>query len=237
MLNPPPSIVASRRSARGGFTLVELLVVIGIIAILAGVALGPITRGIKQAKQSSGMQTCRTIGLAEFAFSNDNSQAYPDISNCLTSTASGAGAVAQALLIGGYVNDYHIFNIGAGNAAPYSGSSPSTGVTAAMVSFDFAGMTTGLGINSNAPDSMPVVWSSVAGSSGTEPTSIATVNAAIVAQPNTSAPYGNAGVAVAYKSNSAKFVISAISGTTANATLVDATYPGFTNATILSGGG
>jgi prepilin-type N-terminal cleavage/methylation domain-containing protein len=236
MLNPPPSIVASRRAARGGFTLVELLVVIGIIAILAGVALGPITRGIKQAKQSSGMQTCRTIALAEFAFANDNSQAYPDTANQLSGTGTLADAVAQALLIGGYVNDYHIFNLNAGAATPYSGAAPSTGILYGNVSFDFAGYTGGKGINSNAPDSMPIVWSSVApAGGGTEPTSIATALTAIVATPGSANPFGTAGVAVCFKSNSAKFQIA--SGATPVSTLADATYPGFSGATILKGGG
>ena len=61
---------APRHSSRDGFTLVELLVVIGIIAILAGVALGPITNGIKKAKQSAGVQEAHAIGLAMYSFAN-----------------------------------------------------------------------------------------------------------------------------------------------------------------------
>ena len=75
MRNLNRSLSAARQS--GGFTLVELLVVIGIIAILAGVALGPITSGIRKARESACMQTTRTLALAEFQYANDNNN-YPD---------------------------------------------------------------------------------------------------------------------------------------------------------------
>src|SRR5476649_1621607 len=94
---------AARSFSRGGFTLVELLVVIGIIAILAGVALGPITNGIKKAKQSSGLQSAHALGLAMYSCANDNSQIYPD------ATGGNAVNVAQSLLAGGYVTDPGIF--------------------------------------------------------------------------------------------------------------------------------
>src|SRR5476651_1941329 len=93
----------ARISSRGGFTLVELLVVIGIIAMLAGVALGPITNGIKKAKQSAGLQSAHAIGLAMYSFANDNQQLYPDI------TSGTAANIAQTLLGGGYVTDPGIF--------------------------------------------------------------------------------------------------------------------------------
>src|SRR5271154_5424604 len=94
-------------NSRGGFTLVELLVVIGIIAILAGVALGPITNGIKKAQQSSGVQEAHAIGLAMYSFANDNNQTYPDKSG----GSATAGDIAGNLLAGGYVTDATIFSL------------------------------------------------------------------------------------------------------------------------------
>src|SRR5271167_3655920 len=98
MLNNRLHFCTARSSSRDGFTLVELLVVIGIIAILAGVALGPITNGIKQAKHNAAMQLGRQIGQVCFSFSTDNVQggnAYP---------ADTTGAkIAQDLLNANYV--------------------------------------------------------------------------------------------------------------------------------------
>jgi len=92
---------AARQS--GGFTLVELLVVIGIIAILAGVALGPITTGIRKARESACMQTTRTLALAEFQYANDNNN-YPD--------GADAGALCQEMITGNYISDPTILRIG-----------------------------------------------------------------------------------------------------------------------------
>src|ERR1700691_5774761 len=94
-------------SNRGGFTLVELLVVIGIIAILAGVALGPITNGIKKAKQSAGLQSAHALGLAMYSAANDNNQLYPDKAG----GSATAADVAATLLSGGYVTDATIFGL------------------------------------------------------------------------------------------------------------------------------
>src|SRR5271169_5239005 len=112
-----PLYCTARNSSRGGFTLVELLVVIGIIAILAGVALGPITNGLKKAKESAGMQTVRTIALAEFSYSTDNG-AYPDVNVPTTAANPGndASLVAKALLAGNYISDASIFFISGGTA-------------------------------------------------------------------------------------------------------------------------
>jgi prepilin-type N-terminal cleavage/methylation domain-containing protein len=220
MLNPLRLLYRTARSSRGGFTLVELLVVIGIIAILAGVALGPITNGIKKAKQSSGMQTTRTLAVAEFAFSNDNNGAYPDTANQSGGSGTAAAAVAQPLIAGGYTSDPSIYYISGGTAVKYTGSTAATSIAAG-----------------NIPDQCPVCWSSVAVGGGTEPTLTTAAGTEITAKPAAGNPFGIAGMAVAYKSNSSKFVIYNTSSS--DCTLVDQSWAGGTptGAAPLLGGG
>jgi prepilin-type N-terminal cleavage/methylation domain-containing protein len=220
----------ARTLKRRGFTLVELLVVIGLIAILAGVALGPITRGIKQAKQSGGMQTSRTIAVAEFAFSNDNNGNYPDTKNPASNSSTGAAAIAFPLIQGGYTSDPSIYFISGSGGGKFSGTGT---ISSSNISFDFLGGG-GNGINSNYPDQVPIVWSGAGG--GTEPNITASAGQPITSAPTVNAPFGQDGMAVCFKSNSAKFVTYDKTGSAC--TLVDTSWAGGTpaSAAVLSSG-
>jgi prepilin-type N-terminal cleavage/methylation domain-containing protein len=192
MRNRPCYLSAARQSS--GFTLVELLVVIGIIAILAGVALGPITNGIKKAKESGAMQTCRTLALAEFQSANDNNGTYPD--------GADAGVIAQGLVSGNYISDPTIFVISGDNETVKAVTN--TSITKANVTFNFTGVAgTGnptAGVGSSAPDQLPLVWTP-------DPGAVlpAADNTGTAFAPSPTGLFGTDGIAVAYHSNNAFF--------------------------------
>lgn len=64
----------SRRSA---FTLVELLVVIGVLAILIAIAVPSIVGGIDRAKQTVGLSNLRQIGIGFMAYTAENNGKLP----------------------------------------------------------------------------------------------------------------------------------------------------------------
>src|SRR5688500_1349140 len=90
--------VRSDRSRKQGFTLVELLVVIGIIAVLVAMLMPALTKARRSAQQVACMSNMRQIGLAFLTFAANNKGHLPACQGAL-------GPYADAYYKGDWLGD------------------------------------------------------------------------------------------------------------------------------------
>ena len=86
-----------------GFSLVELLIVVAIIAIIAAIAVPSLLTSRQAANEAGAIQSCRTLGSAEIAYSATNNQQYATLQQLVDGSFVDSRFNDAGAVINGYV--------------------------------------------------------------------------------------------------------------------------------------
>lgn len=174
------------------FTLVELLVVISIIGLLAGLAVPAIQGGLDKAKQQVDVSNARQLGIMFFTEANDNNGVYR-VNSDLTNTQAAGNflTILQGMISNGIITTPKIL---AGQGAVPASSTNS--ITAANVAFAYVP-----NLTTSDDGQIPLILSK-------GPTTLASSNIALQA----TYPWKTKGLVVYRLGNSAEFVKSGTAG-------------------------
>ncbi len=183
-----------KRTQNKAFTLVELLVVISIIAILAGLSFPAISSALAKARQGADVSNARQLGTILFTYASDNNFKYPAESTAIN--------YVDELIQGGYLNNYEILVTSGSDQEAWNGSGT---IGAENISYGFMTRSGDKSVTDNAHDSLPLIFSR--DSALTAPGAAATARTSVEAVTLTGdGPWTTDGVTVFRKGNSASFV-------------------------------
>jgi type II secretory pathway pseudopilin PulG len=194
-------------STQAGLTRTETLVLISITVILIAVAFGPVSDYLTSGKVTRAVQSAHTLDTLLSQYATDNNGVYPVGEG--TSDIGTSKGIARNLLENNFTPDASIFAVG--STPRYRGTGEDySKIAATNISWDFTGgPTTSTGITSAAPDLLPTLFTT--GESVVYPT---TAGTGFDLTLSGNGPFGKEGVVVAYKNNSAKFILGVASGST-----------------------
>jgi len=177
------------------FTLVELLVVISIIGLLAGLAVPAIQGGLDKAKQGVDVSNARQLGIIFFSEANDNNGIYR-VSGDLTNTNADATflSIVQGMFSNGVLTSAKILS----GQGVIPATSTNT-VTAANIAFAYVPYLT-----TSDDGQIPLILTKTPGTS----ISLANSNIALA----DTFPWKKKGLVVYRIGNSAEFVKSGVNG-------------------------
>ena len=91
-----------------GFTLVELLVVIGVIGVLAGMLLPALANAREQARKAKCMSNLRQISIALSIYRDDNNGYFPAYRKPGNPYARGGSIGLLWLYLQGYLDNFRV---------------------------------------------------------------------------------------------------------------------------------